>query len=70
MKGQILEWQSDAGLKRGLFVAQKQIESLNRQGRCVVIMLDENFTPIKNEKGGNIIHIVYRSKTKVIGFQD
>jgi hypothetical protein len=70
MKGTILEWNNDKGYRRGLFVQDKQIKSLTHQGRLVVFMLDENSNLQKNEKGGNIIGIVDKNKTKVIGFQD
>ena len=70
MKGTILEWNNDKGYRRGLFVPEKQIKSLTHQGRCVVLMLDEDLNLEKNEKGGNVIGIVDQKKTKVIGFQD
>lgn len=70
MRGTILEWNNGQGYRRGLFVPEKQIKSLTHQGRCVVLMLDEDLNLEKNEKGGNVIGIVDQKKTKVIGFQD
>ena len=69
--GQILEWNDGKGYRRGLLAAHKeQPASLRKQGRAIVYMLDEDNNLQKNEKGGNILHIVQIDKTKLVGFID
>jgi hypothetical protein len=70
MKGQIIEWNNDKGYRRGLLVAGETPESLVKQGRALVYILDENLNIQRDNEGKQLKGVVTLKNTILIGFQD
>lgn len=69
LKGTILEWDTAKGMKRGLFIPDRQIKDLSRQGRGLVYLLDSDLN-ILRENGKKLVSLVTMNKCKVVGHQD
>jgi len=69
MKGTILEWVDHIGTNHGLFVPDRQIKDLSRQGRALVYKLDADMNIIR-DNGKRIVCLVTMEKCKVVGHQD
>lgn len=69
LKGTILEWDNGKAVKRGLFIPNRQIKDLSRQGRGLVYELDSDLNIVR-DNGKKVVCLVTIEKCKVVGHQD
>jgi hypothetical protein len=69
MRGKILQWDNGKGLRTGLYIPEKQVASLTKQGKGVVYILDDDYN-IKIADGKKVVGMIELKNAKIIGFQD